>query len=61
MRSVINIRFVKVRSVKITKELETSNLVHSTDVTMNKLCNAIKKHFKENNIEVDIDYEIRKS
>ena len=59
MEANINIKFIKIKGLKLEKKFETDNLLDSTKKNIDKLCIAIKKHFKDNKIEVKIESEVK--
>lgn len=59
MEANIKIKFVKIKGLKLEEKFETDNLLNSTKTTLDKLCKAIQKHFKDNKIEVQISHEVK--
>jgi len=61
MESVVKIKFKKISGIKVDDNLlkMTPQLPDVTKKTMKILCEQIVRYFRENKIEVEVDFELK--
>ena len=58
LKANIDISFKKIAGVEVTPTMVGFALKHSTSRTIKKLCQEIKKYFKDKNIEIETEFEL---
>ena len=58
LRADISVNFKKIAGVEVTPNMVGFALKHSTNKTIKKLCQEIKKYFHDKNIEIETEFEL---
>ena len=58
LKANIDITFKKIANVEVTPTMVGFALKHSTNKTIKKLCQEIKKYFRDKNIEIETEFEL---
>jgi hypothetical protein len=58
LQASIEITFKKIAGQEVTPKMVGFSLKHATNKTIKKLCQEIKKYFKDKNIEIETEFEL---